>query len=112
MFNVRHVADWRLIREQKQKNNENENDRRIPHRYRRGDKILLLNKQANKCTTSVLTSDRTKSSSFSLKKRECQDSERANFRTRQHQTSDAVPGIVRRPTGKQGNIERGAECNM
>ena len=27
---------------------ERENDRRIPHRYRRGDKILLLNKQANK----------------------------------------------------------------
>ena len=49
---VRHVADWRLIREQKRKiikkNNERENDRRIPHRYRRGDKILLLNKQANK----------------------------------------------------------------
>ena len=45
IFNIQHVADWKLIRDRKQqlinKNNDKENRKRIPHDYAVGDKVLL-----------------------------------------------------------------------
>ena len=44
ILNVKFDANWRLIREWKQRsindNNQNENKKRIPHTYRVGDKVL------------------------------------------------------------------------
>jgi len=45
IFNIKHIANWELIRQRKQKlilqNNERENATRIPHQYRAGDKVML-----------------------------------------------------------------------
>jgi len=44
MLNVKFQADWQLIKQRKQKiiqqNNQRENNRRIPHEYKVGDKVL------------------------------------------------------------------------
>ena len=45
ILNVRHLANWEYIRQRKQlminKNNKKENETRIPHEYKVGDKVLL-----------------------------------------------------------------------
>ena len=47
VLNVRHEANWKLIKERKQKlinrGNERENKNRVPHEYKIGDKVLLKN---------------------------------------------------------------------
>ena len=52
IFNIKHVANWKLITYRKQKlinsNNERENKRRIAHEYNVGDKVLLVRHDANK----------------------------------------------------------------
>jgi len=52
ILSVTHQADWQAIRQRKQsvidKNNMNENRKRIPHAHGVGDKFLL-EKDANKC---------------------------------------------------------------
>ena len=52
ILNCEHIADWEAIKQRKQKlinkNNENENKKRIPHKYAIGDKILIRNRQARK----------------------------------------------------------------
>ena len=44
ILNIKHEANWKFIRERKQKlideNNKKENSRRIPHSYQVGDKVL------------------------------------------------------------------------
>jgi len=44
MFNVKFQADWQLIKQKQQKiiqqNNQRENNRRVPHEYKVGDKVL------------------------------------------------------------------------
>jgi protein associated with RNAse G/E len=44
ILNTKFDANWKLIRERKQrainKNNHKENEKRIPHEYRVGDKVL------------------------------------------------------------------------
>ena len=58
IFNIQHVADWKLIKDRKQKlinkNNKNENKTRIPHQYNIGDKVLLERHRATKmeCPTT------------------------------------------------------------
>ena len=51
IFNIRHVTNWRMIRQQKQniiqKNNQRENEQIIHHQYRKVEKIILHNCQAN-----------------------------------------------------------------
>jgi transposase InsO family protein len=52
IFNVKHTANWKLIKERKQKiidyNNERENKSRIAHEYTINEKVLLLRHDANK----------------------------------------------------------------
>ncbi len=52
IFNIKHVANWHAIKERKQKiiqkNNENENSKRIRHEYKVGDKVLLERDKPNK----------------------------------------------------------------
>ena len=47
ILNVRHEANWKIIKERKQKlinkGNERENKNRIDHKYKEGDKVLLKN---------------------------------------------------------------------
>jgi Integrase zinc binding domain/RNase H-like domain found in reverse transcriptase len=55
ILNVKHEANWEYIRERKQaiieKNNLAENAKRIPHRYQRGDQVLLKRGTENKYET-------------------------------------------------------------
>ena len=52
IFNIKHVANWKAIKERKQKlidqNNKKENRKRIQHTYHMGDKVLLLVPNARK----------------------------------------------------------------
>ena len=45
IFNIKHTANWEVIRQHKQKlinaNNKRENAKRIPHQYCAGDKVML-----------------------------------------------------------------------
>ena len=47
ILNVRHEANWKIIKERKQKlinkGNERENKNRIDYKYKEGDKVLLKN---------------------------------------------------------------------
>ena len=47
VLNIRHEANWKLIKERKQKlinrGNERENKNRVLHEYKVGDKVLLKN---------------------------------------------------------------------
>ena len=47
ILNTKFEADWKFIKEHKQqlikKNNENENKKRIPYKYKRGQKVLYKN---------------------------------------------------------------------
>ena len=47
ILNVKHKANWKIIKERKQKlinkGNERENKNRIEHKYKVGDKVLLKN---------------------------------------------------------------------
>ena len=52
IFNIKHIANWKSIKERKQKlidyNNERENKKRIKHKYNIDDKVLLERHDANK----------------------------------------------------------------
>jgi len=54
MLNVKFQADWQLIKELKYKqiniNNQRENNKRIPHQYKIGDKVLYLIQPKGKYT--------------------------------------------------------------
>ena len=58
IFNTKHVANWKLIKERKQKmidyNNARENKKRIAHTYHVNDKVLLKNHRASKYESSYL----------------------------------------------------------
>ena len=45
ILNIKHTANWEVIRQHKQKliasNNKRENANRIPHHYSAGDKVML-----------------------------------------------------------------------
>ena len=55
IFNLQHKADWEDIKQRKQKslnkNNQNENKKRIEHTYKKGDKVLLRRGTENKMET-------------------------------------------------------------
>jgi len=57
MLNVKFEANWQLIKQRKQKriheNNVRENDRRIPHQYKVGDKVLYQNLNKSKFSESL-----------------------------------------------------------
>ena len=52
IFNMKHKADWESIKKRKQdkinENNKRENQKRIPHEYQVGDKVLLRRGTENK----------------------------------------------------------------
>jgi hypothetical protein len=52
IFNIKHVANWEYIRQNKQKmiekNNKAENAKRVAHSYKKGDLVLLLRGTENK----------------------------------------------------------------
>jgi hypothetical protein len=52
IFNIRHVATWEHIRQNKQKmiekNNKAENAKRVAYSYKKGDLVLLLRGTENK----------------------------------------------------------------
>ena len=52
IFNIQHAANWKIIKQRKQKlinkNNERENSKRIPHEYKTGDLVLLRRGNENK----------------------------------------------------------------
>jgi len=52
IFNIKHTANWEVIRQHKQKliqsNNKKENAKRIPHKYSAGDKVMLHKGTENK----------------------------------------------------------------
>ena len=58
ILNIKHVANWELIRKRKQdlidKNNMRENANRIPYIYKEGDKVLLKRGTENKYETPYL----------------------------------------------------------
>jgi len=53
MLNVKFEANWQLIKQRKQRriheNNARENNKRIPHEYKIGDKVLYQNLIKSKC---------------------------------------------------------------
>ena len=55
ILNIKHVADWNAILERKQKlidqNNRRENSKRIQHKYRVGDEVLMYDKAKRKYET-------------------------------------------------------------
>lgn len=55
IFNVQHTANWEFIKQRKQrlidKNNKQENAKRIPYTYKVGDKVLLRRGTENKYET-------------------------------------------------------------
>ena len=55
IFNIKHVANWEFIRENKQKlidkNNKAENAKRVEHTYKLGDLVLLRRGTENKYET-------------------------------------------------------------
>ena len=57
IFNICHIANWQYIEECKQqlirRNNEQENNMRIPHKYAMGDKVLIKNAQSMKYGTNT-----------------------------------------------------------
>ena len=57
MLNVLHEANWRYIKDRKQKfiniNNKKENSKRIPHEYKVGEKVLILNESRTKYGTDA-----------------------------------------------------------
>ena len=52
IFNIKHTANWDIIRQRKQKlinkNNKNENAKRLKHTYNIGDKVLIKRGTENK----------------------------------------------------------------
>jgi len=52
ILNVKHVADWKMIKERKQRlindNNKRENSSRVRHKYRVNDKVLVRDRFARK----------------------------------------------------------------
>ena len=52
MINIRHIADWKYIEDQKRNrilaNNKAENSKRLPHKYNSGDLVLIKAKQTRK----------------------------------------------------------------
>ena len=52
IFNIKHEANWEIIKKRKQnlinKNNERENSKRIEHEYKEGDLVMLLRGTENK----------------------------------------------------------------
>ena len=52
ILNIQHEANWKYIRDRKQKlinkNNQKENSKRIPHEYKTGDLVLLKRGTENK----------------------------------------------------------------
>jgi hypothetical protein len=52
IFNIKHIANWHLIQQYKQKlidkNNQLENSKRLHYNYQKDQKVLLDKKQANK----------------------------------------------------------------
>ncbi len=56
IFNIRHEADWQLIRERKrariQENNARENSKRREHDYAVGDQVLITKADFNKMEPS------------------------------------------------------------
>ena len=52
IFNIKHVADWELIKRRKQErikyNNKRENKKRTPHACDVGDKVLMIRHDARK----------------------------------------------------------------
>jgi hypothetical protein len=52
IFNTKFIADWEEIRQRKQRtiqyNNKRENNKRIQHKYKVGDQVLMRNKLARK----------------------------------------------------------------
>ena len=57
ILNTKFEADWKMIRDRKQRvieeNNIRENLKRIPHRYRVGDKALYRNDSLDKFSTDA-----------------------------------------------------------
>ena len=57
ILNVQHVANWRYIKDQKQKlidyNNKCENAKRLPHDYKANDMILIKAEQNSKYGTDA-----------------------------------------------------------
>ena len=52
MFNVKHIANWKAIKEHKQKkinyNNARENAKRLKYTYHVGEEVLVTRDEANK----------------------------------------------------------------
>lgn len=57
ILNIRHVSDWKYIRDRKQKlikiNNLRENQKRLDHTYRNGDMVLIKASQSTKYGTDA-----------------------------------------------------------
>ena len=57
VLNMRHLADWRYIRERKQdsidRSNARENAKRLPHQYKPGDQVLIKAEQKRKFGTDA-----------------------------------------------------------
>ncbi len=57
VLNIRHLADWRYIRERKQdsidRSNARENAKRLPHQYKPGDQVLIKAEQKRKFGTDA-----------------------------------------------------------
>src|SRR5688500_3706669 len=55
IFNIQHVANWELIRQNKQKlidrNNKAENAKQVEHVYKKGNQVLLRQGMENKYKT-------------------------------------------------------------
>jgi len=104
ILNIQHTANWKAIKDRKQqiikKNNLRENRTRIPHTYRRGEKVLLRRDGQNKY-------ERPWDGPYKI----LQVNTNGTVRLRIGAVADTV-NIRRIHPYKSDTSNRGGECNM
>ena len=104
ILNIEHTANWKAIKDRKQqiikKNNLRENRTRIPHTYRRGEKVLLRRDGQNKY-------ERPWDGPYKI----LQVNTNGTVRLRIGAVADTV-NIRRIHPYKSDTSNRGGECNM
>ena len=105
IFNIKHTANWEYIRARKQalikKNNKAENSKRLPHTYKRGDKVMLRIGTENK-----------QESPYSGPHAITKINTNGTVRLQMGAVNDTVNIRRLTPYKDETNTKRGGECNM
>jgi hypothetical protein len=104
ILNIKHIANWKAIKENKtkliQKNNQRENSKRLPHTYHEGDEVLLERNQPNKLESPYEGPYRIETVNTN-----------GTVRLKMGAVTDTV-NIRRLQPFKSPDVTRGGECNM